>query len=113
MTVQYVQDNTLDGVPATANNIDISDIAELDNHDEEEESDCESLVGQTTVSKYQIAHYDHDDSTIISYLRQAFVNSPLVSLRRCENMKVVPANETEYTAPPTTTFQAHDDEGNK
>ena len=118
--IEYVQDNTCDGVLSTANGIDISDIAELGLHDaqqEEEESDGENLVDLdgndiVKIPRLPIPHHDQEDQVIISYIREAYVHSPLVSMRRCENMKVVPFKILEYTALPTTTFQAHDEKGN-
>jgi len=120
--IQYVQDNSHDGILATANATDMSDIAELDAHDmpheEEDDSDGEDMVDLhgndiVKIPKIAIPQLHHDDKIVISYLQQAFANSPFVNSRRCENLKVVPINEIEYTALPTTSFIAYDDKGIK
>jgi len=118
--LEYFQDNSCDGVLSTANGIDISDIAELDLHDaqeEEEESDGEILVDLdgndiVKIPRLPIPHHDQDDQVIISYIREAYIRSPLVATRRCASVYVIPSNILEYTALPTTTFQAHDEKGN-
>jgi hypothetical protein len=91
--IQYVQDNSQDGTLVTASATDISDIAELDAHDnlydDEEESDGEGMVDLygndiVKIPKIAIPQLDHDDKIIIPYLQQAFANSPFVTSRRCE-----------------------------
>ena len=82
--MQYVQDNSTDGILNTANSTDIIDDEELDHHECEDDSDNESMVdldGNDIIREPRVPIpqlYD-DDAKILPYLRQAYSKSPLLS----------------------------------
>ena len=82
--MQYVEDNTKDGVLMTASDDDITDIAELDHQDEGEyESDNEPLVdldGNEITRAPQVAtpQLSDNDVNILSHLHPEYAKMPLL-----------------------------------
>ena len=113
--MNYVDDNSTNGILTTANDTDTADISELDAYEEEDsDGDCDPYVDFngneiSRLPKIVTPDIKDNDECILAYLHQAypsFITTP-------QDGAVIHAGIIpEYSSLPTTTLQARDVKGN-